>query len=62
MPGDNTTCIRVYKETKKKFEELCKEEELPLIKCIEIILNEAISRGYVDKERHELFEHLKKAK
>lgn len=57
---DGTTTLRARKELKEKFEELCESEEYPLIKCLETVLNEVLSRGYIVKERHELFEKLKK--
>ncbi|CAH69393.1 hypothetical protein [Deltalipothrixvirus pozzuoliense] len=57
---DDTTTLRIQKELKKKFEELCESEELPLIKCANLLVSEALTRGYIIKERHELFEKLKK--
>lgn len=57
---DDTTTLRVKKELKQKFEELCESEELSLIRCADLLVSEAIARGYIIKERHELFEKLKK--
>lgn len=45
--------IKLDSEIKEKFVFLAKQEKLTLTDAIEILIIEALSRGYIDKKRQE---------
>ncbi|AZG03534.1 hypothetical protein [Sulfolobus spindle-shaped virus] len=46
--------IKLDREIKEKFVFLAKQEKLTLTDAIEILIIEALSRGYIDKKRQEV--------
>ena len=45
--------VKLDREIKEKFVFLAKQEKLTLTDAIEILIIEALSRGYIDKKRQE---------
>ncbi len=51
--------IRIPKDLKDRFLKLCEEEGIDPSQGLRELVAEAISRGYINKERKEIFQKIK---
>jgi len=47
--------LKIDSEIKRRFLSLVEAERLTVTDAVEILILEALKRGYIDKTRHELF-------
>jgi hypothetical protein len=47
--------LKIDPEIKRRFLDLAESEKLTVTDAIELLILEALKRGYIDKTRHDLF-------
>jgi antitoxin component of RelBE/YafQ-DinJ toxin-antitoxin module len=60
MPKTAYIHIKINPETKELFSRLCNEEGVDLSHAIRDLIEEAIARGYINKERKERIQQMRK--